>query len=274
VAVDLEARLRWKLRAVRPTLRRPLVWLRHRDLGRSDVILDEYPKSGGTWLAFMLGEVLLGRPVDFESQTRILPPVGRHRDVPAVLPDGGRLLRTHEPFRREYRDLRCIYLVRHPGDVVLSYFRTLKWLTIEGVELRSFIKLFLEGRVDGYGPWQDHVESWLDSLHPRVHLLRYEELRRSTPEALAGVLRFLGLETERDAIEAAIENNSLERMREKERAARETVFRSRDPGSHFVRSGVAGESVQVLGAADWQLIDRLAGRALSRLGYEARPRTQ
>jgi hypothetical protein len=60
-------------------------------------------------------------------------------------------------------------------------------------------------------------------------------------------------------------------MREKETQARASIFGDRDGRAHFVRKGAVGESADMLQESDFELIDRFAGRALRRLGYEVRP---
>jgi hypothetical protein len=232
----------------------------------ADVVLDEYPKSGGTWVAFMLGEVLFGRPVDFENQEVLVPAVGRHAGLAPSLPGSGRFLRSHEPYRSEYR--KAIYLVRNIADVAVSYFNNLRWLRIE-VSFKEFLPALLTGRVDGYGTWASHVESWLDASvgSGEILVVRYEELRTSPEELLLSMADFLGVEADQDRIRSAVANNSLERMREKQERARDSVFTDRDPASDFVRKGAVGDSASWMDPEDEHLIARYAGATLERLGY-------
>lgn len=263
-------RIRWRLRRLRPVVRRPLVFVRHLGLRGSDWILAEYPKSGGTWLAFMLGEALFDHEMDFTNQGLFLPAVGRRRGAPAIPQIGGRILRTHEPRRPVYD--RAIYLVRHVADVAVSYHRWLSWLGIRGVDFDEFLPEFLAGRVDGWGPWQRHVGSWLDSGRP-PHLVRYEDLRSDTERVLSDTLRWMGAAVDPDLVKRAVANNTFERMREKEAMGRAGPFRRRSEDSHFVREGGVGESRRVLGPGQIEMIDRYAGSALHRLGYELLPAT-
>jgi Sulfotransferase domain len=261
-----QARLRWRLRRLRPLLRKPRVVLRHRGLHPADVVLDEYPRSGGTWLTFMLAEVLFDRPIDFESEGSFVPPVGSHRATPAILPDGGRLLRTHEPFRTDYP--KAVYVVRHVCDVAVSYYHWWKWTGVDSAEFKTFLRMFLDGHVDGYGTWHDHVTSWLDVGDRPVRVVRYEDLRSDTPGALRGIVEFLGTPAIDERIVNAVRNNSLDRMREKQERARSSVFRSRAPDQDVVRTGSSGGWREWLDAGDVALVERVAGPTLQRLGYE------
>jgi len=84
-------------------LRAPLVWVRHRGLSERDVFVASFPKSGTTWLRFMLAQVLSGEEVDFDRAGILIPGVEAHAKAPKVLLDGGRLIQTHESFRSAYK---------------------------------------------------------------------------------------------------------------------------------------------------------------------------
>src|SRR5437867_8735637 len=101
-------RIRHQLAKTR--LRSPLTWLRHRSFDPADVFIGSYPRSGSTWLRFVLLEILTGRPSEFPSVNRSIPKVGRHNQALPLLPGGGRLIQTHEPYREEYQ--KAVYLVR------------------------------------------------------------------------------------------------------------------------------------------------------------------
>ena len=259
----------WRLRPLRPVLRPPLVAFRHRGLGAHDVVLAEYPKSGSTWLTFMLAEVLFGRPIDFVSQRVLAPGIGRHKSAPGPLPGGGRLLRTHEPPRTDYR--KAVYIVRHVADVAVSYYHWLPWLGIKQMGFKEFLPGFLRGRLDAYGGWSNHVSSWLNATDVTVHVVRYEDLKRATEGELAEILDFLGHPFEEHGIRRAVEHNTVGLMREKEQEARATVFEQRSAGHHFVRQGVVGRSNAILDDEDFELVEQHAGLALARLDYEVRP---
>jgi hypothetical protein len=263
--------LRWRLRRLRPILRKPLVWRRHwRGFSEHDVILDEYPKSGSTWLAFMLGQILFDTDVDFENMVAYVPGVGRHEGAANLPGRDGRLLRSHEPYRSDYRTV--IYLVRHVGDVAVSYFKSLKWVAIEHVEFDDFLPMFLNGHIDGYGPWAAHVDSWLDASVPRFLLVKFEDLRVDPAATLSQICDFLGTDASPERILRSVDSNTIEGMREKEARARATVFRKRDRDSHYVRKGAIGDSLNYLSDEAIELIGRRAGKTLERLGDDLVPK--
>jgi hypothetical protein len=258
-------------------LRAPLVWYRHHHIAKNDVILTEYPKSGNTWLKFLLYELFTGQPAGFEIVGQFF---NNYAKVPRVLPDRGRVIATHEPYRGELK--RAIYLSRDPRDVVLSEYAYMKGLGLFTKDLDAFIRTFLRGRVNGYGSWQAHVDGWLDAADAgkvKLFLVRYEEMRKNPEAALAAVAGFCGFRVDPAAIHLAVEGNSIERMREKEDAARQwasahgvkgplrPMVGSPQDGNRFVREGKVGGWRERLTAAQIELIESHAGSALTRLGY-------
>jgi LPS sulfotransferase NodH len=255
-------------------LRAAVVWARHHLLRPSDVFLGAYPRSGSTWLKFMLFEILSGEEADFLSADDAIPHVGSHFKAQQLLRGGGRLIKTHEPARPEYR--RAIYMVRDVRSVALSEFAFWRWRGIEFDSFDEFLSLFLAGRTHGYGfgSWVDHVASWLDLRDQdgsQVRIIRYEDLRRDTTEALISLLEFLEESVDRSAIENAVRNNSLDRMREKEDRFRETSRGRRpifDRNLRFVRRGaMSGQFAELEDRHQAQILWH-AGKTLKRLRYD------
>src|SRR5215213_5359484 len=135
---------------VRPFARRQLVRARFRGLRPSDVLIVSFPKSGSTWLRFLLAQLLTGEEADFESIRRLIPPVGSHRNAPELLPGGRRIVRTHEPLVPYVgaEGEPVIYLVRRPDDVLLSYADHVQRQGGDTDDMTDFADTFLLGAVD------------------------------------------------------------------------------------------------------------------------------
>lgn len=247
-------------------LRAPLVWLNHRNLSPHDVFAAAYPKSGSTWVRFVLFEILSGLPAGFKSINQLMTTVGRHETGLRLLPGGGRLVSTHEQYRKDYD--RAIYVVRDARDVLLSEFAFLKALDYFRGDLDKFISTFLFtcGSAYGYGPWQRHVSSWLDSPIAgtgNLMVVRYEDVRQDPVLWFGRMTEFLRVNADREKIKLAVENNSIQKMREKE--DREPVRASIK--GRFVRTGAVRGWVSQLSPAQVRLIEEHTGSALLRLGY-------
>ena len=247
-------------------VRAPLVWARHRGFRAGDVFVGSYPRSGSTWLRFMLLEILSGQASGFNNTNEMLPDVGKHQAGATVLPGNGRLIKTHEPFRPEYK--KAIFLVRDPRDVAISEFAFHRALGLAGDNFDAYLETFLRGSVNPFGNWIKHTQSWLDAAESgRAQILHvnFEQLKRTSEPELERIVDFLGMPEVKERIPAAIANNSLQRMKEKEKA---TPQRTSAKG-RFIRSGSAGGWQATLTAKQAQLVQQYAGNMLVRLGYSA-----
>jgi hypothetical protein len=266
------------IRRLTKPLRNLVVRTRHSSLTGDDVLLASYPRSGNTWLAFLLYESLTGAPATFSATFERIPGAGRHRGAPALIGRKGRLIRTHESFRDGAG--RAIYLVRDPRSVVLSlYSFSLRQGKYSG-PFDDFFDDFVKGRVQPFGAWEGHVRYWLgreaDPGAEGVYLVRYEDLRSEPEKLLDGLLRWLGEDVDQDLIKNAVVNNTVDRMRIKED--------QEASGTHF--SGAANRRfrfVNVGSTTEWRnrlSPDQLAtveegqmGLVLRRLGYPVSIRT-
>ena len=268
-------------KAARSRIRVPRVWSWHLGLKPQDVFLASYPRSGSTWLRFMLFEILTGEDPRFKDIDKCIPEINMQRGAPPMLPRAGRLIKTHEKYRKDYK--KAVYLVRDLRDVFVSCYAAgvqvgLAPLVSKG-DLDSFLLSFLGGRALAIGSWQEHSRSWLESPLARngnLMVVRYEHLRQNSEPVLGQILQFLGVPQEAEIIRRAIENNTLHKMRAKEDSAKRAGERSALLASHqsseedgrFVRTGAIGGWRSKLTDAQLKTIQQYAGDALSAAGYD------
>jgi Sulfotransferase domain len=259
-------RIRYPLRlkrAVRPAVLR----VRYSGLRPNDVILASFPRSGSTWLRFLLLESLTGREAEWKDVNRFIPYVGGHRSIPALLPGDGRLVSTHDPHAGPCR--RGILLVRDPRDVALSYYR---WSRIRGYDrdLETFLPAFLDGRMSLHGSWSDNTRFWLDSAVQRgggLHLARFEDLRADPTKTIRETLLSMGVAVSDVAIQRAVDGNTLARTREKEERAQPEDVKRYVAGERFVGEGLVGEWRSKLTDDQVDQIENRVNDLLDRLGY-------
>jgi sulfotransferase family protein len=270
-----------RAKAARSKLRVPRVWFWHLGLKPQDVFQASYPRSGSTWLRFILFEILRGEEAGFGKIDRCMPEIDAHRGVPPILPECGRLIKTHEKYRKDYT--KAILLVRDIRDVLIScYLRGVELDVVQLVskgDFDSFLLSFLEGRALQMGSWQEHTRTWLEAplaRNGRLMVVRYEDLRQNSEQVLSQLLHFLGVTPDLGIIRKAIENNSLQQMRAKEDKARKAgersvVLESREStqeDGRFVRKGTVGGWRGKLTDAQLTIIGQYAGDVLATLGYD------
>lgn len=231
------------------------------------VYVVEYPKSGGTWLAKMIADVI-GVP----CPQRSIFPIGC-----------ASVLHNHWNYMRRLR--RVVYLYRDGRDIVVSAFfhwmrhyrdpkapahrearamaRRLWGGHFDPDDSRGLLPRFIEDQferpmVRGH-PWMRHVESWLDK--PHVAYVSYEQLRERPHENLKRVAEHAqsgGVEDWK--VDAAVEKFSIERQTG--RAA------GQEDRKHFIRKGVVGDWSNHFSPEAARAFDERAGALLVRLGYE------
>jgi Sulfotransferase domain len=251
----------------RTSLRVPIVNYRHRGLRPNDVFIASYPRSGSTWLRFLLFEILTRQSAGFDQVNEVLADVGRHRHAPPLVPGQGRIVKTHEAYRPEYQ--KAVYLVRDPRDVALSEYAYERAAGRMPGDFEDYLALFLRGKANGYGAWHAHVNSWLDApiaRNGRLLVLKFEDLRRETADLFARAVNFLGIRADLRAIEEAITNNSVQQMQAKEDRSPQLPGASGEQ-QRFIRSGSVGGWRQKLTPDQARRIEDHERASLLRMGY-------
>jgi hypothetical protein len=237
-----------------------------------DTFLVSYPKSGNTWVRFLLANLIYpNETVGFANINRLLPAPGVSskrflRNLPRP-----RILKSHETFDVRFR--KVIYLVRDPRDVAVSeYHFDLKKRYIEpDVTLEQFVERFIKGTTAGYGSWWEHAASWIAARHgnPAFLLVRYEDLLSDSISETGKIAEFLGIQASPERLEAAVQRSSADRMRklEKQQADQWTGTKNTRKEIPFVRAAKSGGWKETLPQHCVQEIEIAWAPLLNFLGY-------
>lgn len=184
-----------------------------------DTFLVSYPKSGNTWMRFLLANLIARPPTSFRDANRLVPDI-HNAQTPEIFDDipSPRIIKSHFPFQPQYR--KVIYLVRDPRSVCLSqfFFKKRRAEISTETSFETFFGLFLEGFDDGFSDWGTNVTSWLSNEMDSSSrmILRYEDLRADTRTWLSKVCRFADIDATDQNLLRAIRNSSMEAMRKLE----------------------------------------------------------
>lgn len=160
-------------------------------------------------------------------------------------------IKTHElPYDRYFEREAVIFMVRHPGPVLWSYYNFLLNYG-DGPAARLTLEKVIQGDVI-FGSWSSYVERWLafgQSLGSRFVLLKYEQLVTDQMEFCRVVSRLTGL---------------TKRQVKNEFPAFDFWARQ---NPQFYRSGHTEEWRKHFSKAQLQLLKRLHGSTMAKLGY-------
>jgi len=145
---------------------------------------------------------------------------GYHRHLPALARGKGRLIKTHERYRVDYK--RAVLLVRDGRDVAVSeYFFQQAYSRHFFLYQNSFdvfLEKFLKGNVNGYGAWHLHIESWHDMAQRQdLLVVKFDDLKSSTLDTLRSIVSYIGIEASDDTLRNAIADCSVDARKRKER---------------------------------------------------------
>lgn len=235
----------------------------------SDIFLVSYPKSGNTWIRFLIGNYFSTNQCDFTNIHSIVPDI--HYNPNQINTIGKpRIIKSHSSFCSNYR--KVIYLVRDGRDVAVSYYyHYLKFnQDQDSISFEEYIKIFNEGKVN-YGLWADHVNSWIDNLSSidQYLILKYEDIHKNPFDCLRRIINFCELTVDEERIKEAVEYSKLENMQsvEKQQSNHAPILAKSNKNINFVRSGQIGEWQSFFTESMKNEFLRVHGNALAKFNY-------
>lgn len=244
-----------------------------------------YPKSGNTWLCFLLAYCLNTEYDDLDApgihptdnyQRRYVKGGLAHTSYQNEI---GQVLKTHsqnpeglsskEPF---------VYLLRDGRDVMVSYYFFLhtyinprnlyvikRWLFVKIQNLFTLnlqadsnnqkFSTFLRQYTD---QWVNHVSDWLDRNPTAV--IRYEDLKISPEATLSRLFEQLDVQVAPEIIQQALKIFDFQKL--SQRPAGEENLQS------FFRKGVVGDWKNHFSAADLEFFYQKASKIMHRANYD------
>ena len=235
-----------------------------------------YPRSGSTWLGYLLSECCnvpyVNKIEDLDTKRSVLGSAQTDEDGTGSIKY---VVRSHTNDISEAPpagDGRTVYLLRDGRDTLVSYYFYRNYFVPERLpwHRRSLFhaRRLLRGRFDrqfaetvevNAPKWREHVVNW-QTVVPQDHVVKYEDLIASPVERLSQLLETLDVSIPHEKLVAAVEKHSF------------TVKSGRDPGEEDVRSfkrkAVSGDWKNHFDERHKEIFKRLAGDLLVELGYE------
>jgi Sulfotransferase domain len=238
-----------------------------------DIFLVSYPKSGNTYLRFLIGNAIklqygLQREVNFFTIQDIVPNItdGYLRETgPFGQQDLPRIIKSHHAYNPQY--MRVILLVRDPRDVLTSFYYHRK--NYNRLPQTTTMAEFIRHPVDGAKVWADHTRSWYlceQMLERNIQLFRYEDFMQDPQSSLLRLMGFIGLEMQAELVNQAVDLSSKEKMRQSE-ALSASTYQFRTQKTQFVRQGEVKGGAG-LAAVDQQFIEDQTRKIAQLVGYD------
>ncbi|MCP5102494.1 MAG: sulfotransferase domain-containing protein [bacterium] len=232
-------------------------------LRADDVFLVSYPRSGNTWLRYLIANLMHpGSEWNIENLNLAVP------DLHQELPDGymesqPRIFKSHSAYCKDYS--RLIYMCRDGRDVSVSYYDLRKKKGLYKKGYPEFLLEMLQGKMP-YGSWQEHINSWLFPPHNiPLLVITYEQLHADTAGTMKLAGDFMGLQWSEAEIETAIHKSTFQKQQ------RDLYLYKHE--SHWVKGyhggvkGSPGKWREVFDEHLNELFWKHAGEVSEKLGY-------
>lgn len=249
----------------------------HVNVRITDTFLVSYPRSGSTWLRFMLANLVVNPSVDisFANIETYIPDIYVATAADLEQCELPRLIKSHESFNPQYR--RTVYIMRDPRDVAasyLAYLRKMRYIP-DSYSPEMFVRQFIAGELDTFGTWKQNVESWLAARKddPDFLAVRYEDIRSDPQSQLTRIADFVGLQSNEQQICNAVAASDISIMRELERSTGHLWKPLENSRSDldFVRRGEIGSAAAELPRGALAIIEMAWADLMSDHGYPAHP---
>lgn len=249
-------------------------------LRADDTFFVGHPKSGNTWMAYMLAILQQHDRADDVTLANVgsyVPTIHAGDDrigefsklaSPRIFRNEGPLYKKHYP--------RVLYIVRDPRAVLVSYYHHCVHDTGENDwPLSDFVDQMLdEGCIERIEPyitrWSDQVMYWHKrSKTEPVHLVRYEDMKADCFKELRKVADFLELSSSDDQVRYAVERGDFSAMRKQEEAhGAESYPGEKGSKGFFVRKGKTDGWREELSAESIARIETEYAETMALMGYE------
>jgi hypothetical protein len=243
--------------------------------------LASYPKSGNTWLRFLIHTYFHGPVIHSKEVEAFIPDL--HREG-CTLPEDREwcCAKTHFRYAGAHPHIEMtagfVYLIRHPADVLRSNIYFIYQNETQVPEMPLLLQHcithmgYKRWREIGMGSWPEHAFSWqlAAKKYPNV-FIRFEDLKTDPAAQLRKVVKLLGETPDENRIAQAVENSTFEVMKQCEvREINESdgVFPCPlQEGQAFMRSGKSSGTLEgMLSGAD-ELFWRYIGVYAEHFGY-------
>lgn len=228
----------------------------------TDTFICSYPKSGNTWLRFIIANGISNEEISLISVNKHVPDIYNFsteiKDI-----EGPRFIKTHHPDFNDFPS--CIYIVRDYRDVLVSYYHYMlghghSYSWDEFINQSDLLN-------KPFGSWEKHVNlaQQRKSESPNsILIIRYEDLLEKSLDMIESIFSYLNI-TPVKSIEQIDKLCGFEAMAANERKYGKLA---KNPNFTFFRQGKERQWEEYMSNAAWGLyLSHDQKRTMKNLGY-------
>ena len=225
----------------------------------SDTFIVSYPKSGNTWVRFLLANAMRPeRVATFHDLDSFVPDLHkcRARVDHSASP---RFIKTHHAYCGKYP--RFIYICRDGRDVMVSFYH------FERDRFKGSFSEFIRSRnthVFGQWHWHEHVSAALIEAKARprnVLFIRFEDFLAKPLQVSSRIIKFCSIDVSESVIEEVSDRCLFHRLQEIEK-----TYGGSDVDL-FMRKGSSNQWIEYFSNDDIEYFHEQAGETLKLAGY-------
>ena len=180
---------------------------------KNQIFLVSFPKTGRTWLSYMLREIESKKNIDLNyiishDFSEIIIESGFRQDSNIIFKNTNRYF---------YRRAKVIFLVRDPRDVIVSHFHQVTKRAKNPLQFSS-ISSFVRNKSLGFNRIIHFYNLWCKQKHiPKsFYLIKYEDLVNNGENELKKLLSFFNVNVSSNLIDQVYSESNAKKMRQKE----------------------------------------------------------
>lgn len=254
---------------------------KYASLDQFGYIIVSYPKSGRTWLQKMIIEAIcLERGI--KEKINDITELSEMADLPLILSThAGSSWEEHIQDENtvsvddwsKYSHAKVVFLYRDPRDILVSQYHHI----VNRTGYMTFHKDYvIDNKNVGLLKIINFMNKWLknsDAHSDKIMSLSYETMRQDTETDLARLFEFWDIPVSPENIKQAIENCTLDKMRQKEKENADSpwMVTKKGAGSNAFhsRKGMIGEYLEFFSEDQVdQINDKINGKLDARFGYD------
>jgi len=241
----------------------------------SDIYLVSYPKSGNTWMRYLMAYAIWPEltDIDLVEMASYVPSFRLENDANKMLDAKSpcnqlkhRIIKEHTAYNSAAKKhiKRAIYLVRDGRDAIVSYWHFCNQRDQSSIPLSEFIELSAKPEHSN-GAWKEHVIGWINADLDAKLIIRYEDLLQNPEKCLRSALDFSEIEVSDAVIKQAVSRASFDSMKKLEQTKGFNLEQLKTVD--FVRQGTQGSWKGSFGQKDLEYFKQFHGGLIKELGY-------